>query len=262
MCSSDLPLVLPGVKALWTYSETGFHALAGAVVRESYSREALATAWRILGEGQLTLTKFLLLTDAQLDLGDFGNFLENVLARFEPEKDLVIFANTSMDTLDYTGSSLNHGSKAVMMGLGAVRRELPRRFRLGEGERLPEIKRMELFCAGCLLLEAPAFSDSPELAAALIPRLQREPFAGWPLLVLVDDLDLALETGGFLWQVFTRFDPAQDIYAHMEMSKHRLVYHGPILIDARMKPAYPGEVVPDGETVKMVDRRWKEYGIG
>lgn len=261
LLSPMFPVVMPGVKALWTYSETGFHALAGAVVRDSYPREAVATAWRILGEGQLTLTKFLMLTDVQLDLGDFKNFLETVLARFEPATDLMIFPNTSMDTLDYTGLRLNHGSKAVMLGLGVPKRELPRQIKPGEGDNLLGLKRMEPFCAGCLLLEAPTFQNSPELAAELLPHLLREPFRDWPLLILVDDLDLALDLGGFLWQVFTRFDPAQDIYVATEKIKHRLVYHGPIIIDARMKPGYPGEVIPDEKTVKLVDRRWQEYGL-
>ena len=64
-------MIMPGVKSLWTYAETGFHALCGAVVRESYFREALAHCFRIMGEGQLSLTKVLLVTDVNLDLKDF-----------------------------------------------------------------------------------------------------------------------------------------------------------------------------------------------
>jgi len=249
---------MPGVKALWTYAETGFHALAAAIVRESYQREALAHAFRILGEGQLTLTKFLILTDVQLDLQEFRTLLETVLARFEPESDLLILNGTSMDTLDYTGRRLNHGSKAIMLGLGAPKRELPRHY---EGSMLPGINGIKPFCAGCLLLEAPSFDNAPELADDVLPQLQAEMFQDWPLAILVDDLALALDPTGFLWQVFTRFDPAHDIYAATEMRQHRLVYHGPILIDARMKPGYPGEVLPDTTTVKLVDQRWKEYGL-
>ena len=95
----------------------------------------------------------------------------------------------------------------------------------------------------------------------MLPHLQAETFRDWPLAILVDDLALALDPTGFLWQVFTRFDPAHDIYVATEMLKHRLVYHGPLLIDARMKPGYPGEVLPDAATVDLVDQRWKEYGL-
>src|SRR5437763_2678347 len=75
------PLVMPSVRDLWSYGETGFHSLAAAVVRERYRREALVSGFRILGEGQLSLTKFLLLTDTPQDLRDFRKLLEHILAR-------------------------------------------------------------------------------------------------------------------------------------------------------------------------------------
>jgi 4-hydroxybenzoate decarboxylase subunit C len=255
------PLVMPGVKALWTYGETGFHALASAVVRESYHREALGTAFAILGQGQLTLTKFLLLTDRPVDLKDFTNLLETVLARFEPESDLLILHETSMDTLDYTGRRLNHGSKAVMLGLGERKRDLPGEYSQGQSLLPPQTQDAKAFCAGCLMLSGPSFEENPEWAQSIIDYLNREPLKEWPLVILVDDIKLASTPTGFLWQVFTRFDPAHDIYAQSEIRHHRLVYHGPILIDARMKPDYPGEVIPLNETVELVNRRWKEYGI-
>src|SRR6266567_2653594 len=124
LLSPLFPLVLPSVRDLWTYGETGFHSLAAAVVRERYAREALVSAFRILGEGQLSLTKFLLLTDTPQDLRDFPRLFEHVLARFRPETDLFVFSNVSMDTLDYTSGTVNEGSKAIMLGLGDAVREL------------------------------------------------------------------------------------------------------------------------------------------
>ena len=92
-----------GRQRLWSYGETGYHSLAGAVVRDRYGREAMASAFRILGEGQLSLTKFLIATDQPVDLKDFRATLEHLLARTQPETDLYVFSNLSMDTLDYTG---------------------------------------------------------------------------------------------------------------------------------------------------------------
>ena len=120
---------MPSVRDLWSYGETGFHSLAAAVVRERYTREALVAGFRILGEGQLALTKFLILTDTPIDLHDFPRVLEHVLARVRWETDFFIFSNTSMDTLDYTSGKVNEGSKAILMGLGEPIRDLPREFR-------------------------------------------------------------------------------------------------------------------------------------
>ena len=97
------------------------------MVKQRYAREAMASAFRILGEGQLSLTKFLLVTDQQVDLKDFRATLEHVLARTNPETDLYVFSNLSMDTLDYSGPEVNKGSKGVWLGLGDPVRELPRR---------------------------------------------------------------------------------------------------------------------------------------
>src|SRR5438552_9189962 len=125
LLSPIFPLVMPGVRDLWSYGETGFHSLAAAIVRERYTREALVAGFRILGEGQLALTKFLILTDSALDLHDFRSVLVHVLGRVNWGTDFFIFSNTSMDTLDYTSGKINEGSKAILMGLGQAARELP-----------------------------------------------------------------------------------------------------------------------------------------
>jgi 3-polyprenyl-4-hydroxybenzoate decarboxylase len=248
------PLVMPSVRDLWTYGETGFHSLCAAVVRERYVREALVSGFRILGEGQLSLTKFLLLTDTPQDLKDFPRLLEHVLERFRPETDLFVFSNVSMDTLDYTSGKVNEGSKAIMLGLGDPVRVLPRRF---ESELPRWISRAEVFCGGCLVLQGESFAKDETLAA----RVANEPvFANWPLIVLHDDAHVARSAPDFLWATWTRFEPAADIYASQTtVQRHHLVYKAPIVIDARTKPGFPDELVVRDDIAQLVDRRWREY---
>jgi 4-hydroxybenzoate decarboxylase subunit C len=93
LLSPLFPMVMPAVESLWSYGETGYHSLAAAVVKQRYRREAMASAFRILGEGQLGLTKFLLITDRAVDLRDFPRTLEHVLERTRPETDLYVFSN-------------------------------------------------------------------------------------------------------------------------------------------------------------------------
>src|SRR6185295_11966895 len=185
LLSPLFPVVMPSVRDLWSYGETGFHSLAAAVVRERYTREALVAGFRILGEGQLALTKFLILTDAMIDLKDFRGVLEHILARVRWERDFFIFANTSMDTLDYTSGKVNEGSKAILMGLGEAVRELPREFR---GELPRGLKRAEVFCGGCLVLEGSPYLDDVDQAARLA---NEKAFAEWPLVILHDDASVA-----------------------------------------------------------------------
>lgn len=251
------PMVMPGVRELWAYAEAGVHALAAAVVREAYSREALSTAFSILGQGQLTLTKFLMITDQPIDLPRFEVLLTTVLERFNPATDLFVFDETSHDTLDYTSGKLNHGSKAVMLGVGDPIRELPTAYTEGVIE---EISNVQAYCPGCLVVSGAGCEAEPNLADRLLKRFsERE--TEWPLVVLVDDANIAASQTSFLWTVFTRFNPADDIYAKAEVRRHHFGYKLPIVIDARMKPGYPDELFPREDIVKLVDSRWNEYKL-
>ncbi|MBS0621492.1 MAG: UbiD family decarboxylase [Verrucomicrobia bacterium] len=240
LLSPLFPVVMPGVQDLWSYGETGFHALSAAVVRERYYRECMASAFRILGEGQLSLTKTLLVTNQPVDLQDFRKTLTTILERFRPETDLFIFSNLSIDTLDYTGPELNKGSKAVFLGIGDPIRALPSFFE-GTLKARP-------FCPGCLVVEGTVDAAHPDLTP-------------WPLVIMVDSLAEALESEAmFLWSVFMRFEPAADISsAKQSIHRNHICYHGPIVIDARMKPSYPKVVECDPETSKLVTEKWANY---
>jgi UbiD family decarboxylase len=257
LLSPLFPLVMPGVEELWSYGETGYHSLAAAIVRERYRREAMASAFRILGEGQLSLTKFLIVTDRRVDLRDLRATLAHLLARTRPETDLYVFPNLSMDTLDYTGPRVNEGSKAVWLGLGEPLRELPREFHPGveppQGLRGPRV-----FCPGCLVVGGPG-RDVEEGAAQRFVR--HAALADWPLIVLSDDPERAAASPiNFLWTTFTRFEPAADIHAaETRVVRNHLSFGGPLLIDARLKPGFPDELFCDEATAATVSRRWHEY---
>lgn len=254
LLSPLFPLVMPAVRDLWSYGETGFHSLAAAVVRERYAREALGSAFRILGEGQLSLTKFLLLTDKSQNLKDFKAVFENILERVEWEKDLFILSQTSFDTLDYASGKINHGSKAILMGLGQAKRELKREF---TGELPFGIKRAEPFCGGCLVLEGVSYEDDSKLAERIAASGK---FDNWQVIVLHDRIEYASSADKFLWATWTRFNPATDIFAaKTEVKNHHLSYTNPIVIDARIKPWYPKELEPREDIVRLVDERWAEY---
>ncbi len=257
LLSPLFPLVMPAVVSLWSYGETGFHSLAAAVVKQRYPREAMASAFRILGEGQLSLTKFLLVTDQKVDLRDFKKTLEHVLARTNPETDLYVFSNLSMDTLDYSGPAVNEGSKGVWLGLGDPVRALPREFRPAVPPP-PEVTDVRVFCGGCLVIGGPPFRSDREAAG----RLAAHPaFAGWPLLVLTDEPKRATRSPlNFLWTTFTRFEPAADLHARAtRVVRHHLVHEAPVLVDARLKPSFPKELAGDPEMAATVTRRWREY---
>jgi 4-hydroxybenzoate decarboxylase subunit C len=256
LLSPLFPLVMPAVSQLWSYGETGYHSLAAAVVKQRYAREAMASAFRILGEGQLSLTKFLLVTDRAVDLKDFRATLEHILERTRPETDLYVFSNLSMDTLDYSGPEVNKGSKGVWLGLGEPVRALPRVF--SGADIPPGVTDVRVFCGGCLVVGVPPYEQERDVAA----RVAAHPaFADWPLLVLTDEPQRAAKsTMNFLWTTFTRFEPAADISAAaVQVARNHLAYTAPVIIDARMKPWYPKEVTCRDDIAAKVTARWPEY---
>ena len=257
LLSPLFPLVMPAVERLWSYGETGYHSLAGAVVKQRYKREAMASAFRILGEGQLSLTKFLLVTDSNVNLKDFRATLEHVLARADPRTDLYVLSNLSMDTLDYTGPVVNEGSKGVWLGVGEPRLGLAREFRPPTPPP-SDVTDARVFCGGCLVVQGPSYASDREAPT----RLASHPaFEGWPLIVLSDEAERATRSVmNFLWTTFTRFEPAADIHARARtIVRNHIAYEPPIVIDARIKPWYPKEVSCREDIARRVTDRWREY---
>ena len=252
LLSPLFPLVMSGVRQLKTFGETGFHCLAAARVADRYPREAFASGLRILGEGQLSLTKFLLLTDGSIDIADFPKLWQYILERINWNQDLFVFANVSQDTLDYTGPSVNKGSKAMMMGLGEKRRELPEEF---TGALPDGCERPICYLPGTLVVQGKPYADAPQQAAELA-RFQG--IDNWPVVLLVDSsAEATLSLQEFLWTFFTRFEPAADIHAACETTKRFHVgLTPPVVFDCRMKPWYTDVLEVDSGTKAFVDEKY------
>src|SRR2546423_784915 len=119
------------------------------------------------------------------------------------------------------------------------------------------VTRAEVFCPGCLVVQGSPFAEDPEQAARLA---REEVFKDWPLVVLHDDASVARSTIDFLWATWTRFEPAADIHAaETDVRRQHISYRAPLVIDARMKPGYPDELVVRPDIAELVGRRWREY---
>lgn len=252
LLSPLFPLVMKGVRELKTFGETGFHCLAAARVTDRYPREAFACGLRVLGEGQLSLTKFLLITDGDVDVADFSQLWPHILERAQWDQDLFVFANVSQDTLDYTGPSVNKGSKAMLMGLGREkRRELPRAFL---GTLPPGCTQPVVFLPGTLVVQGDSFPAEPALAKRLADWAD---LRDWPCILLVDNSGSATSSlQEFLWTFFTRFEPAADIHAAATtIQRFHVGLTPPVVFDCRMKPWYTDVLEVDSATKALVDSK-------
>jgi 4-hydroxy-3-polyprenylbenzoate decarboxylase len=259
-----IPTVIAGVKAVHAVDAAGVHPLLLAIgseryvpyARERVPQEILTCANAILGQGQLSLAKYLLIVDYEdnpdLDIHDLPAFFHHLLSRVDFTRDLHFQTRTTIDTLDYSGDALNAGSKLVIAAAGAVKRTLATV--VPEGLRLPEGFREPRICLpGVLAVRAPKYSGDAERFCAQIG--PAEALSEVALILLVDDSDFAARhLNNWVWMTFTRSNPAADVYGVGAFTRQK---HwgctGPLVIDARIKPHHAPPLEEDPAVSRRVD---------
>lgn len=264
-----VPRSIPGLRAMHAVDAAGVHPLMLAIGSERYvpwgprqPQELLTIANAILGFGQASLAKVLIIAagedDPELDVHDVPAVLAHVLARVDHRRDLHFHTKTTIDTLDYSGSGLNTGSKLVIAAAGPVRRRL--------GTAVPDVVVPEGFgplhvaLPGVLVIGAPASAVEPG-AARRLARTWTE--AGvldgdevaFPWVVVADDAAFTAKTlANLLWVTFTRVNPSHDVHGVGESIEHK---HwgctGTLVIDARKKPHHAPELALDAKVARRLD---------
>ncbi|XDD48818.1 UbiD family decarboxylase [Leptospira sp. WS92.C1] len=252
LLSPMFPVVMPAVEGVWAYEESGVHSLASAVVKERYQGEAFTGALRILGEGQLSLTKVLLVTDQKVDLKNFRETFITILERINPITDLHIFSNISQDTLDYTGPEVNKGSKAILLGSGKKKNVLKTHFQGKFSNSF--FKNPKVAYPGVLVVSGSKYKRKDGIPSKL---LKEKCIRDFLFVFIVDDsLDATRSDHDFIWSIFTRFEPAGDIYADTKLIRNHPGLNPPIVIDCRLKDWYPPLTQADAKTIQRVDNRF------
>lgn len=265
-----IPEVIPGLKAVHAVDAAGVHPLLLAVGQERYvpyaqerrPQELLTLANAILGQGQLSLAKYLLIAAHEdnpvLDIRDIPGFFRHVLERVDWRRDLHFQSGATIDTLDYSGTGLNEGSKLVIAVAGKPKRslpvELPGNLALPPGFDSPQVCMPGILAVrgpvcnscGCASMDVEAFCNFFDA---------KDSITVFPLVVIVDDSEFTARTlDNFLWTTFTRSNPASDIYGIGAFTQFR---HwgcgGSLVIDARCKPQHAPPLIDDPLIEKRVD---------
>lgn len=263
-----VPVSLPGVSAVHAVDAAGVHPLLLAIGSERYlpytersPMEILTQASAILGFGHCALAKYLFITagedNPELDIHDVASFFTHVLERVDLARDLHFQTRTTMDTLDYSGTGLNQGSKVIVAAAGQAIRRLgrvvPSNLNLPAGFGEPA-----LAMPGVLVIKAPAWAGEREASAdveRLVSGLASTDLGGFPLVVLTEDSEFAARTlSNFLWVTFTRSNPSHDIHGVGAFVRHK---HwgcaGPLIIDARLKSHHAPPLIEDPAVTRRVD---------
>ncbi len=287
-----IPSVIHGVHAVHAVDAAGVHPLLLAIGSERYvpyakerrPQELLTQANAILGQGQLSLAKYLFIASKEdapdLDIHDIPAFLRHILERFYPETDLHFQTRTTIDTLDYSaGMGLNAGSKLVIAAAGPRRRllaqEVPSELKLPQGFSSPRVILPGVFAIAGPKYTALRLDKRIEEQNVDIQRLisgqegldsvfhnKSYSFDGFPLIVVVDDSDfVAGSLRNWLWVTFTRSDPANDVHGVASfVSRKHWGCRGPLVIDARMKPYMAPPLEEDPVITRRVDQLFARSG--
>jgi 4-hydroxy-3-polyprenylbenzoate decarboxylase len=268
-----IPTVVRGIHAVHAVDAAGVHPLLLAIGSERYApfqerqvpQELLTLANALLGQGQLSLAKYLLIVaredEPALDIHDIPAFFRHVLERVDWTRDLHFQTCTTIDTLDYSGGRLNEGSKLVIAAVGRPRRALPTALPANLA-LAPGFSEPRVCLPGILVLQSPLYPRNlgPRQTDPAVDQLctflaSTNSLASFPLVVLVDDSDFsARHLNNFLWVTFTRSNPAADIHgvgAFMEQKHWGCT--GPLVIDARLKPHHAPPLEEDPEITRRVN---------
>jgi 4-hydroxy-3-polyprenylbenzoate decarboxylase len=261
IAGSAIQKEIPGLHEINAVDAAGVHPLLLAVGSERYTpyqeikqpQELLTISNHILGKGQLSLAKYLFIsnkTDApDLSCNNIQDFFTHILERVDWTRDLHFQTKTTIDTLDYSGSGINQGSKVVIAAVGDVKRSLNAECK---------IENAELVIPGVVALKGNEFTTYENAAQeieSLNSSLTTQNLDGVMLILLVDDVTFVSKTlNNFLWVTFTRSNPAKDIYGIDSFTEHKhWGCNGPLIIDARIKPHHAPPLLKDAEIEKRVD---------
>jgi 4-hydroxy-3-polyprenylbenzoate decarboxylase len=277
LTGAAIPMEVPGLKEVHAVDAAGVHPLLLAIGSERYTpytptkqpAEILTIANHVLGTGQLSLAKFLFITaddTNQLKTRNIPDYLQYVLERIHLDRDLHFHTQTTIDTLDYSGTGLNSGSKVVFAAYGEPIRTLGKEVPAALRE-LAAFENPQIAIPGVIVLQTKDFSNYEQsllemesLNEQLLPHL--ESLKGFPMIILANDASFTAATlNNFLWVAFTRCNPSHDIHGISEFytNKH-WGCKGPLVIDARIKPHHAPELKTDPEVEKRIDRLFEKGG--
>lgn len=272
-----IPQEIPGLKEVHAVDAAGVHPLLLAIGSERYTpymqtkqpAELLTIANHVLGTGQLSLAKFLFITaddSNKLTTHNIETYLRYVLERIDLKRDIHFYTNSTIDTLDYSGTGLNSGSKVVLAAYSEPLRELATTVPLPLKE-LSQFNNAQLVMPGVVALQTKAFSsyDAVQEEMKVLDEQLKDATAhleNIALIVVADDSNfIAEKLNNFLWATFTRCNPSHDIHgiAAFTENKH-WGCNGPLVIDARVKPHHAPALVKDPVVEKTVDRLFEKGG--
>ena len=253
--------VQPEVRDLWMPIEGTAHNLAILSIDTRYNGQAHKVAQSMWGAGQMMFNKYMVVASSEYDIRSFST-LGRLLRRADLKRD-IIRSEGVLDVLDHATATCGFGGKLAfdLTGINPDTKvepiAKPRMARPKGGVELFDTRFVEEY--GLLILYA---AENRPIEVDVEAYLEYNDIKGVKYVALFDYQAAGVMTpNDLLWLAMANSDPRRDV---------RLLAGGELLLDARSKhpgvgenPArFPNVVMSSVETIRKVDERWAEYGLG
>jgi 4-hydroxy-3-polyprenylbenzoate decarboxylase len=271
-----------------------FHNLVIAKIRKEYAGQGQKVMNAMWGAGQMMFNKILVVTDEAAEIRDYPALARHVFSNWNPATD-VYFSQGPMDVLDHSCSKLGFGGKMCIDGTAKTPEEADDRYHWttpaasaatpvanGHSESLadilissfPEVRTVNtsLLDAGIPVLFVAVKKDRPNHIRELHDAITRFPDLECVKLIAyvehtVDATDLSIA----LWRFCNNLDPRRDhILTDRHAAKDPARLYACLGLDGTIKTAaldnfqrdWPNIIVADDETIRAVDDKWPDLGLG
>ncbi len=252
-----IKVIHPEIHDLWAYFEAGFHSFLVVSTENRYAREAYKTGLSILGLGQLSLTKVMVLVDKHVNVKNKGDVLEEIRKNFDPTDSIMLISQAPSDTLDFTSKKTHHGNKLIINATSKNTKI----------QNLPPVLPKDLSVIDSRIEDWRLIKNTllvikvKNNGAEVIKNILKSPLISNIKIIAAVSTDINLNNDvEIMWGIFTRFDPGDDIYFNKQEFVGAIPkYEGILGIDATWKGGYQKTLEMDAKIVKKVEEKWETY---
>lgn len=255
-----------------------FHNLVIAQIRKEYPGQGQKVMNAMWGAGQMMFNKILVLADEHVSIQDYEALARYAFANLNPATD-VYFGTGPMDVLDHSCSKLGFGGKMCIDGTAKFPEESDDR--LSELNPPPsiELKAIQKFFPEIISINDTLISKKISCLIVAVKKSRKGHVKqlhgelcssghvkGIKMILYVEDTVDATDLPTALWRFCNNLDPRRDhFYSSTDSSQLQcLGLDGTIKtkeIDDFQRD-WPNIIVADEETIRSVDSKWEELGIG
>lgn len=252
-----IKVIHPEIHDLWAYFEAGFHSFLVVSTENRYAREAYKTGLSILGLGQLSLTKVMVLVDKHVNVKNKGDVLEEIRKNFDLADSIMLISQAPSDTLDFTSKKTHHGNKLIINATSKNTKT----------QNLPPVLPKDLSVIDSRIEDWRLIKNTllvikvKNNGAEVIKNILKSPLISNIKIIAAVSADINLNNDvEIMWGIFTRFDPGDDIYFNKQEFIGAIPkYEGILGIDATWKGGYQKPLEMDDKIVKKVEEKWETY---